>query len=237
MENSTTANDANDQLPDAGLFATLLAASKKRHEHLCPRQVLGVRMGLFGLRQLDLLGAAGRPYDNQHKHLLTIMETDGCGADGVAVATDCQVGRRTLRIIDFGKMAATFTNTVTEHSIRVTPSEQSREFAAVYAPEARSRWHAYLEAYEIMPDQVLFDWQPVQLFPSVGEIISRPGIRVLCTVCGEEIINEREVVRDGRIFCRSCAGESYYVPLSRTAASQPRCDWPQFSAKSDGESC
>ncbi|MCZ7672117.1 MAG: formylmethanofuran dehydrogenase subunit E family protein [Chloroflexi bacterium] len=44
------------------------------------------------------------------------METDGCGADGVAVAADCHVGRRTLRVVDYGKMAATFVDVQTEES-------------------------------------------------------------------------------------------------------------------------
>jgi formylmethanofuran dehydrogenase subunit E len=45
--------------------------------------------------------------------LLTILETDGCAADGVSAATGCWVGRRTLRVEDFGKVAATFVDTQT----------------------------------------------------------------------------------------------------------------------------
>lgn len=188
----------------------LLTASAERHRHLCPRQVLGIRMGLFGVRQLGLLDRVDSLFTNPKKRLLTIMEMDGCGADGVAVATDCHVGRRTLRVVDYGKMAATFVDTVTEQAIRVAPARQSRELAPVFVPDARSRWHAYLEAYQIMPDDLLFVWQHVELFPSAGELISRPGVRVDCEVCGEEIINEREVVTNGRILCRYCAGDSYY---------------------------
>lgn len=40
-----------------------------------------------------------------------IFETDGCAVDGLIAATDCRVGSRTLRILDFGKVAATFTDT------------------------------------------------------------------------------------------------------------------------------
>jgi formylmethanofuran dehydrogenase subunit E len=31
-----------------------------------------------------------------------------------------------------------------------------------------------------------------------------------CDRCGEEITNEREVLRDGETLCRACAGERYY---------------------------
>ena len=224
----TETNGLNAHLFNRDSLAPLLAASAERHHHLCPRQVLGIRIGLFGLRQLSLLKEDTYLFDNHKKRLLTIVETDGCGADGVAVAADCHVGRRTLRVVDYGKMAATFVDMVTEKAVRVAPSEQSRAMAAVYAPGARSRWHAYLEAYQVMPDAVLLEWQPVQLSPSAGELISRPGVRVLCNVCGEEIINEREVVenacterrpsvvgRSGRILCPFGEGDPYYVPLQK----------------------
>lgn len=202
----------------------LLTASAERHRHLCPRQVLGIRLGLYGLRLLGLLDETTGSFENPNKRLLTIMETDGCGADGVAVATNCHVGRRTLRVVDYGKMAATLVDTKTEKAIRVAPASQSRELAPLFAPGARSRWHAYLEAYQVMPDELLFTWQPVQLCPSASELISRPGVRATCAECGEEIINEREVVVDGRTLCRACAGDAYYQPLP----AQPDLSWLKF---------
>jgi hypothetical protein len=36
-------------------------------------------------------------------------------------------------------------------------------------------------------------------------------------VCGEEIINEREVHRAGDVLCRGCAGEAYYAAASLAA--------------------
>ena len=78
------------------LLEELLAQSAEHHKHLCPRQVLGVRMGLYAG---DLLGL---DLPQTRKRLLTIMETDGCGADGVSVATNCWVGRRTMRILFSG---------------------------------------------------------------------------------------------------------------------------------------
>jgi ribosome-binding protein aMBF1 (putative translation factor) len=34
---------------------------------------------------------------------------------------------------------------------------------------------------------------------------------VECQLCGEEILNEREVVHSGMTLCRACAGEQYYI--------------------------
>lgn len=193
------------------------------HKHLCPRQVLGVRIGLRGLLALGLTDETHPPFDNKNKRLLTIVEMDGCGADGISVAADCQVGRRTMRVLDYGKMAATLIDTRTGQAVRVWPHPDIRQTARRYATNARSRWHAYLEAYQVMPDELLFEWQPVQLNTPVSEIISRAGVRALCDVCGEEIINEREVVGNGRILCRACAGEPYYRPLQEKMRPMTGC--------------
>jgi formylmethanofuran dehydrogenase subunit E len=183
----------------------LLEKTAELHRHLCPRQVLGVRMGLLAGELLGL------ELPQPRKQLLTIAETDGCFADGVSVATNCWVGRRTLRVEDYGKVAATFIDTKAENVLRIYPRHDVRQAAAAYAPEARNRWQKYLLGYQRMPAEALFAVQTVRLTISVKQIISRAGVRVNCDVCGEEIINEREIERDGLCLCLSCAGESYYA--------------------------
>ncbi len=185
-------------------FAELLEQTAALHKHLCPRQVLGVRMGLYAGELLGL------ELPQQRKRLLTIMETDGCGADGVAVATNCWVGRRTMRIEDYGKMAATFVDTQTETAVRIFPHPDCRRLAPRYAPEAKNRWESYLLGYQRMANEVLLDFQAVRLKRPLPEIISRPGIRVTCDRCGEEIINQREIVREGVTLCIPCAEGGYY---------------------------
>ena len=39
---------------------------------------------------------------------LIIVETDGCFVDGIEVSTGVTVGHRSLRVVDLGKIAATF---------------------------------------------------------------------------------------------------------------------------------
>ena len=186
------------------VLQNILEQSTKMHKHLCPRQVLGARMGLFAGELLGL------ELPQKRKRLLTIMETDGCGADGVSVATNCWVGRRTMRIEDYGKMAATFVDTRTETAVRVYPHPQCRDIAPNYAPDAKNRWESYLIGYQIMPVEELLAYQVVQLRQPVSEIISRPGIRTLCDKCGEEIINQREIVQNRLVLCKGCTGNAYY---------------------------
>ena len=195
----------------------LLAASAALHHHLCPRQVLGVRMGMLAGQ---LLGLA-LPQNAARKRLLTIVETDGCFTDGVAVATGCRVGRRTLRVEDFGKAAATFVDTDTGRAARIAPSREARELASEYAPEARHRWEAYLVGYWNMPEHLLLSWQWVKLQSAVEAIVGEAGQRTVCQACQEEIINQREVIQGGHILCRACAGQAYYTaaqPETKTTA-------------------
>lgn len=182
----------------------LLAESAALHRHLCPRQVLGVQMGRLAA---DLLGLELPQTD---KRLLVIAETDGCFTSGLSVATNCWVGRRTLRIEDYGKVAATFVDTQTGRTIRIAPSPTARSRAANFAPEARNRWEAMLLGYQRMAPAELFVWRPVVLTTPIEAIISRAGHRACCASCGEEIINEREVVIGGRTLCRHCAYGGYY---------------------------
>ena len=56
-------------------LAALLEISARDHNHLCPRQILGVRIGLRGIGSLQLEANQGS------KRLLVITETDGCFAD------------------------------------------------------------------------------------------------------------------------------------------------------------
>ena len=200
-------------MPATAVLKPLLQETAARHNHLCPRQVLGVRMGLYGLRLLGLVDGGYQPrFVNGQKRLLVFVETDGCGADGIAVATNCAVGRRTLRVLDYGKMAATLADTHTNKTIRLIPHPDSRHLAQSCAPEAESRWHAYRQAYQQLPDEVMMVAQAVQLRQPIRAIISHPEARAICSLCGEEVMNEREKVgENGRIWCQSCAGNHYYV--------------------------
>jgi formylmethanofuran dehydrogenase subunit E len=195
---------------------TLLDRTTALHDHLCPRQVLGVRMGMYAA---ELLGLALPQTD---KRLFTFVETDGCFADGVAVATGCALGHRTMRLMDYGKVAATFVDTLTEQAMRIWPHPQARERARAYVPDAQSRWHAQLAAYQVMPTAELLCAHEVHLNLSIQAIISRPGRWVNCAVCGEEILNEREVWMDGKPVCRSCADDGYWSAAIRAGGAARR---------------
>jgi formylmethanofuran dehydrogenase subunit E len=174
------------------------------HKHLCPRQILGVRIALKGMALLGM-ESFSRP-----KHLLVISEADGCFVDGVIAVTQCTVGHRTLRLEDYGKIAATFVHTQTGRAVRVAPTLDVRDRAAEYAPQETRHYFAQLEAYQTMPDEVMLTVQDVVLNIPIAQIISRSGTRVNCDRCGEEIVNERSVLVEEKHYCISCTKGGYY---------------------------
>jgi formylmethanofuran dehydrogenase subunit E len=185
-------------------LAQILEKSMQDHDHLCPRQILGARIGMAGMKTLNFTEPPKK------KELLIISETDGCFVDGVIAATGCMVGHRTLRVEDYGKVAATFVDMRTGCAIRIAPRLDIRERAAAFVPTEPRHYFAQMQAYQSMPDEEMFTMQEVCLNTSIEQIVSRPGIRVNCDVCGEEIMNEREILRDGSILCQNCIGHGYY---------------------------
>ena len=150
---------------------------------------------------------------------LVLVETDGCFVDGIEVATGATIGHRTLRVNDYGKIAATFVEVSSGTALRLSPKADSRERARRFAPEAAGRYAAQLEGYRGLPERELFDFRFVRLSPPVKTLLSRPGLRVICEECGEEISNGREIAWGRSILCQSCAAGGYYVVESRTLMS------------------
>jgi formylmethanofuran dehydrogenase subunit E len=147
------------------------------------------------------------------KRLLVIVETDGCFTDGVEVVTQATVGHRTLRVEDYGKIAATFVDIHSGEAYRISPRPNVRQKAWEHAPEENERYQAQLQAYQVMPENELFHITQVELTTPLERIISVAGKRTTCDACGEEIFNEREIVRYGQCLCRACAGNAYFCVI------------------------
>jgi formylmethanofuran dehydrogenase subunit E len=162
----------------------------------------------MGLHAAQLLGV---DVPRNDKRLLVFVETDGCFSDGVSVAVGSGVGARTLRIVDFGKVAATFVDIETGSAVRLRPHPDARDAAPKYAPHAPSPWHAQRDGYSVMPTTALLQAESVALTAPLAAILGEDGVRVRCARCGEEIINGREVAIGGDAVCRGCVGDAYYT--------------------------
>lgn len=98
----------------------------------------------------------------------------------------------------------------TGRAFRIAPRLDVRQRAYDHAKGETRHFFAQLRAYQVMPEAGLLSIQPVALNVPVEHIVSRAGVRANCEMCGEEIINEREVVLGGHIFCHPCAFGGYY---------------------------
>ena len=188
-------------------FEELLAYSAAAHGHLCPGQVVGVRMAMLGCR---LIGLDDPSRQDQNKKLIVYVEMDRCTADEVAHVTGCKLGRRSLKFMDYGIMAATFFNLETHNAFRVLSTEEARSLVPLYAPEVTGKSEQQLDAYQRMPDSVLFRVQRVQVGISEFDLPGPTRSKVSCSRCGQVVRDHREVLVDGLPLCRPCAHGAYF---------------------------
>ncbi len=189
-------------------FDEYLRDAEVAHGHLCAGQILGVRMAMLGLQKLGI----DDPQGKDRKRLVTFVEIDRCATDAVAVVTGCRLGKRALKFRDWGKMAATFVDVNDGRAIRVAAKESSKALARQMHPEIENKNQQQMLAYREMPDTDLFSTQWVEVDLPPEEFPGYKGERITCELCGEGINFHREIRREGKIFCRACAGESYYRP-------------------------
>ena len=188
-----------------------LCEAERAHGHICAGQVLGVRMAMLGLLKLGLEDPQNNKEDR--KRLVSFVEIDRCATDAVSVVTGCRLGKRALKFRDFGKMAATFVDLKTGRAIRISAKESSKALARQLHPELESKNQQQMLAYREMADDDLFmtQWVKIELPPE--EFPGYKSERIVCDSCGEGVNFRREVRRDGKTLCRSCAGEGYYEVL------------------------
>ncbi len=96
-------------------FEELLEISTKIHGHICAGQVIGVRMSMMAL---DLIGIVD-PRGSDRKKLYVIVEIDRCATDAIQSVTGCSLGKRSMKWLDHGVMAATFVNLESGSAVRL----------------------------------------------------------------------------------------------------------------------
>jgi formylmethanofuran dehydrogenase subunit E len=199
-------------------FDELLQESSSIHRHQCAGQVLGVRMAMAGCREVEI------DEPTRCKKLVVYVEMDRCATDAVQAVTGCSLGKRTLKFLDYGKMAATFVNIETRQAVRVLAKDDARAVAALYAPDAANPKEAQKQAYRVMPEEALFHIQRVSLEVPEREMPGYRGARAQCDECGEGINFHREVSIGGRTLCIPCARGSFFPGRNpgKTAKGNPK---------------
>ena len=194
-------------------FETLLKGSAKDHGHLCPGQVVGVRMAMLGCELIGLDDPQGLP---QIKKIIVYVEIDRCATDAISYVTGVKLGRRSLKFADNGIMAATFVNLETKRAFRILSTEESRELAIKYGPTTKDKHIQQLEAYKIMPLEELFIVGEVKVEIPICEMPGPTRFKAVCQQCKVVVRDKKEVYKNGQILCRPCAFGTYHQAIEKS---------------------
>ena len=189
----------------AELLADALRMARNFHGEACPGIVIGVRATLAALRELGIDDPRGT------KRLVVFAESDRCVTDAVMALTGCTPGKRTLKVTDAGKLAATFLDTATGRAVRVVPRDAPAGGGGeAHAAEDREATSRRLLA---MDEKELLVLSEVRLQLRDEDRPGPPSFSVRCEACGETVHDRRDVKTGGRTLCRHCAGQGYYTVL------------------------
>jgi len=180
---------------------TLLAQAEAAHGHLCAGQILGVRLALNALHLLKIAD----PHGADRKRLVTFVEIDRCATDAIGLVTGCRVGKRTLKLRDWGKMAATFVDLHSGRAVRVVALEGSRDLARERYPHLETKSAQQMAAYRALADPEMFRAEWVRVPLPAAEMPGYRAERLICPRCGEGISFDRFEVAGGQRLCLSCA--------------------------------
>ena len=194
---------------------TLLKECELLHGHMCAGQLLGARMALLGCKSIDIDEPRGR----DRRKLIVWVEIDRCMADAVSACTGARLGKRSLKYVDYGKVAATFLNMENQRAVRIVAHENSRTLADERYPEIAEKSARQFRAYSEATDDELFKTELVSIELSDFDLPGSPRSRVTCAVCGEGVNDGREVIdAGGDAVCRGCYRGAYYSRLDNPTA-------------------
>lgn len=191
-------------------FDELLQQSTTVHGHICAGQVIGVRMCILAL---SLIGIDD-PKGIDRKKLYTIVEIDRCATDAIQSVTGCSLGKRSMKYLDHGVMAATFVNLETGKGVRITALEEAREHASKYCSGIENKYARQLEAYKVMAEDELFKVEHVHVEIPPEDLPGRPMRRVRCDKCSEWVQDNRDIKSGEQTLCHGCAKGRYYTVIN-----------------------
>ena len=194
-------------------FETHLKNAVRFHGHLCGGQVLGVRIAMAGLREMGIKNSRG----DEGRNLVIFTEIDRCAVDAIISVTGRTPGKRSVKVVDYGKMAATFLDTGSGKAVRVSMRPEAQEkitaLTQSYMP-AKNEKSANIEALKVISESDLLKIQPVSVAVRPQDLPGESLRSVVCACCGETVRDMRELYRDGKALCRPCAeNTAYYQPI------------------------
>jgi formylmethanofuran dehydrogenase subunit E len=179
------------------IWEEYLDKATKYHGHICGGQILGLRMSLLGLKLL------GYNREDDFRDLVVCLESDRCVADAVYVVTGLTIGRRRLKLANYGKSAMTFLHLKSGDAYRISVIDKDRP----------KEGQDLVEFWKAKKDEDIFRVQRVKFDLAKGDEPGKPTRVVKCQKCGDEVMDHKDKIVDGQTLCRACADGPYYAVL------------------------
>ncbi len=185
------------------------------HGHSCPGLAVGYRVATIALNKLT----EARALDEE---LVAIVENDACGVDAIMFLTGCTLGKGNLFFQDYGKQVYTIGSRVSNQAWRISVNgkiwgnsdpnmtalrqkvfcgcateEEKKEFKAIH----NQRTNYIMD----LPEDDLCRVTKIDIkFPEHARIFNS----VVCSACGEPVMETRARLKDGQTVCIPCGGLS-----------------------------
>jgi formylmethanofuran dehydrogenase subunit E len=184
-------------------FEQCFEAARQFHGHVCGGITIGTRMAILGLKSVGIYDPAGE----DRKDLMVFVEIDRCATDAILAVTGCHPGKRSMKIMDYGKMAATFVNLKTGKAVRI--AAKNRDGETIFTREMIKQ-NPHTDDYSKMTDEELFVVKEVSVSIKPEDLPGKPLRTVPCSSCGERIMDAREIIKDGKPLCKPCSENTFY---------------------------
>ncbi|MDY6893512.1 MAG: FmdE family protein [Chloroflexota bacterium] len=202
----------------ANNLTRLLEISGLLHGHFCPGSAMGVKAAARAVKELGVRSTG-------MEEVVAIVETNNCFSDGVQMVTGCSFGNNGLVYRDYGKTAFTLAKRTGE-GVRVSVNfdrvnqERSPEanelWDKVVIKQSRSEdesrrltelWKELSFKVLELPDEEVLDVKKVNI-----DVLAYARIfsSVKCSVCGENVMEPRVRMKDGKPICLPCSDQAYY---------------------------
>jgi len=201
----------------------LLLKTGELHGHFCPFVALGVKASVIALKRLESFT------EGIDEEMVAIVEVNNCFVDGVQMVTGCTLGNNALIYKDIGKNAVTLVRRG-GRGIRVSVLPGYSQKMPEAVPGAKEMFNRFIlrretgtkeerqrfkEIWETLsfrqleiPDEEQFRVEEVTVaLPGKAPIFPS----VICSQCGEAVMETRARVRNGKIICPVCAEGDYFI--------------------------
>jgi len=196
----------------------LLLMNGMLHGHYCPGSAMGVKAAALAMREL-------RVKSTGMEEVVAIVETNNCFADGIQFVTGCSFGNNSLIYRDYGKTAVTLARRTGE-ALRAaakagsSPLDRYPEAAELFKKVVQERRgteeddeklrHLWIDiSFNVLdiPDEELFSVSRLKIeVPAYAPIFTS----VQCSLCGENTMESRVRMQEGKPVCLSCSDQECY---------------------------